>query len=220
MIAPLQHIDAFLHGRALYRADQPAAPRARWFLLMILFLGPLYGVCMGSYSVANLDRVTMMLLVAIKVPLLLLATTLICLPGYFAFNTILGLRDDWSAALQAILAGQAAVSIALVSLAPLTQVWYWSGASYRGAILFNALAFGTAAVAGQIAMRRYYRPLILRRPAHRLALALWIGLYAFVGIQMGWMLRPFIGSPDMPVAFFRQEPFSNAYLVVMELIFG
>ena len=51
-------------------------------------------------------------------------------------------------------------------------------------------------------------------------LMIWVGLYAFVGMQMGWMLRPFIGDPGLPVAFFRQEPFSNAYVVIARLIFG
>ena len=49
---------------------------------------------------------------------------------------------------------------------------------------------------------------------------LWMLLYAFVGIQMGWMLRPFIGSPALAVTFFRPEPFSNAYEFVLRLIVG
>lgn len=31
----------------------------------------------------------------------------------------------------------------------------------------------------------------------------WIVIYALVGAQMGWLLRPFIGSPDLPFAWFR-----------------
>jgi hypothetical protein len=46
----------------------------------------------------------------------------------------------------------------------------------------------------------------------------WAALYIFVGIQMGWMLRPFIGDPAAPVGFFRPEPFSNAYEVVARLL--
>jgi hypothetical protein len=34
------------------------------------------------------------------------------------------------------------------------------------------------------------------------------------------MLRPFVGAPDLPVAFFRQEPFTNAYVEIAGLIFG
>ncbi|MFO0837863.1 MAG: hypothetical protein U1D55_05005 [Phycisphaerae bacterium] len=68
-------------------------------------------------------------------------------------------------------------------------------------------------------MRRYYLPLIRREPRHRITLAAWMVLYAFVGIQMGWMLRPFVGAPDEPPQFFRPEPFSNAYVVVARLVF-
>jgi hypothetical protein len=31
----------------------------------------------------------------------------------------------------------------------------------------------------------------------------WVIIYALVGAQMGWILRPFIGSPEMPFTWFR-----------------
>ena len=46
----------------------------------------------------------------------------------------------------------------------------------------------------------------------------WIFVYVFVGIQMGWVLRPFIGNPRAPVQFFREDSWSNAYVVVGEMI--
>jgi hypothetical protein len=108
----------------------------------------------------------------------------------------------------------------LAALAPITRVWYFSMDSYRGALLFNAGVFTVAALAGQLVMRRFYRPLIQRNPHHRIMLIAWLVLYAFVGMQMGWMFRPFIGSPSMRPAFFRNEPFTNAYVVIAQLIFG
>jgi hypothetical protein len=33
---------------------------------------------------------------------------------------------------------------------------------------------------------------------------LWIALYAFVGSQMAWTLRPFVGAPGLPFELFRQ----------------
>lgn len=161
-----------------------------------------------------------MLFSAVKVPLLLLATTALCLPAFFVANTVLGLRDDLRAAVQALLAGQAALSIALAALAPVTHFWYWSEDSYRGALLFNAAVFLLATIAGQAVIRRYYAPLIRANRRHRLMVAAWFVLYAFVGIQMGWTLRPFVGAPTQRVTFFREEPFTNAYIVVFELIFG
>ena len=31
----------------------------------------------------------------------------------------------------------------------------------------------------------------------------WVWLYVFVGVQTGWILRPFVGHPDKPFVLFR-----------------
>lgn len=220
MRVALTRTDEFLRGTGAFR---PAAALERpwwWLPVIILCLAPLYGAVMGSFHFVSAERVLQIAYSAIKVPLLLLATSMLCLPGFFVVNTILGLRDDFRESLQAILAGQAGLAVALASLAPLTRFWYFSTLSYRGALLFNAGMFALATIAGQIVMFRYYRELIRRDPRHRAMLYAWMVLYAFVGIQMGWMLRPFVGSPNLAVSFFRAEPFSNAYVVVARLIFG
>ncbi|MEX2218458.1 MAG: hypothetical protein WD749_06815 [Phycisphaerales bacterium] len=182
----------------------------RPLLLLIVVFGPIYGAFMGSFDLTP-ERSLLMLYGGIKVPILILLTTVICLPGFFALNTVLGLRDDFGRAMRAILAGQAALAVTLASLAPLTRFAYTSGVDHRWALIFNAAMFTLATGIGQLVMMRRYRALIAQRPAHRLMLWTWVILYAFVGIQTGWMLRPFVGSPGLPVAFFRPEPFSNAY---------
>ena len=40
--------------------------------------------------------------------------------------------------------------------------------------------------------------------ARRNVVRLWILIYAFVGSQMAWTLRPFIGAPSMQFELFRQ----------------
>lgn len=40
------------------------------------------------------------------------------------------------------------------------------------------------------------------RSANRI-FQIWVLIYSLVGAQMGWLLRPFIGSPDLPFAWFR-----------------
>lgn len=187
---------------------------------MILCFASLYGGFMGSFHFVSVDRILQIIYSGIKVPMLLLATMALCIPGFVVINTLLGLRDDLRESLQAILAGQAGLSIVLASLAPFTRFWYFSSESYRGALLFNAGMFTVATMAGHFLARRYYRALIARHRYHRIAQIAWLITYAFVGIQMGWTLRPFIGSPDMPTSFFRAEPFSNAYVVIVRLIFG
>lgn len=220
MRTALAHTDLFLRGSGPFRSERAAARPGWWLPAMILSFAPIYGLFMGSFELGSPERILMTVYSGVKVPLLLFATTAVCLPGFFVLNTLLGLRDDFREAMQAILAGQAGLSIALASLGPLTRFWYFSCSSYRAALLFNAAMFTAATVAGQLIMIRHYRELIRRHRHHRLMLAAWVCLYAFVGIQMAWMLRPFIGDPSMRVSFFRQEPFSNAYVVVARLIFG
>jgi hypothetical protein len=210
----------FLRGEGLFAPDRVAVRPGWWLAAMICGFAPLYGAVMGSFCLDSPARLLIPLYGAIKVPLLLFATSALCLPGFFVLNTLLGLRDDFREAVQAILAGQAGLSVALASLGPITRFWYFSEDSYRAALLFNAAMFTVATLAGQVVMFRYYRVLIRRKSNHRIMLFAWLGLYAFVGIQMGWLLRPFIGSPHIPPAFFREEPFSNAYEVVARLIFG
>ncbi len=49
------------------------------------------------------------------------------------------------------------------------------------------------------------------RPRGRGVLRTWIVIYAIVGAQMGWILRPFIGSPHLPFSMFRERE-SNFFL--------
>jgi hypothetical protein len=181
---------------------------------LVLGCGLAYGGVMGAFA----GRPGQMAISAIKLPLLLVATLLLSLPSYFVLNTLLGLRSDFAAAWRAVVASQAGLTIILVSLAPLTAFWYASSSNYRFAIFFNALMFAVASVAAQALLRRSYQPLIDRDPKHRWLLRIWIFLYAFVGIQMGYNLRPFIGAPDAPVGFFRGGGWENAYVVVARML--
>lgn len=38
-----------------------------------------------------------------------------------------------------------------------------------------------------------------------LVFRMWIVIYGIVGAQMGWILRPFVGSPDLPFELFRER---------------
>ncbi len=218
MRACFQAIDDFLRGRGEFAIDASFAHRLRWFLLLIVAFGVFYGAVMGTYSGLAANRLHQLLYSGVKVPLLLLATFLLCLPSFFVVNTVAGLREDFGQVLRAVVAAQACVTVVLASLAPFTVVWYVSSTDYQSAILFNAVMFGVATAAAQVVVRRYYSPLIRRSSRHRLLLRFWFVLYAFVGIQMGWVLRPFIGDPHQPVEFFRSGAWGNAYVVLAHLI--
>jgi hypothetical protein len=198
-----------------WATEGPHSARTLAALLAYLTLGGLaYGGVMGGFGLGSPDRLWQVAYSALKVPLLLLVTFALGLPSFFVLNTLFGLRDDFGQALRALAATQAGVALALASLAPLTAVWYLTTADYEEALLFNALMFAVASLAGQLLLRRFYQPLIARDSKHRWLLRGWLVVYAFVGIQMGWLLRPFVGMPDAPVQFFRADTWGNAYLIV------
>ncbi|MBN2476708.1 MAG: hypothetical protein JXB62_19005 [Pirellulales bacterium] len=184
----------------------------------LVVFGMVYGAVLGSFGGISGERFRQVVYAALKVPLLLLATFLIGLPSFFVLNTLLGLRRDFGQAVRALVATQAGLAIVLASLAPVTAFWYASSADYAAAVRFNVLTFSVASLAAQALLRGYYRPLIERTGKHRAMLWTWLFIYAFVGIQMGWILRPFVGDPHAPVQFLREGAWGNAYVVVAELI--
>ncbi len=187
---------------------------------LIAAFGSLYGALMGTFSGVQGDHSLQILYSALKVPLLLLVTFALSLPSFFVFNTLLGVRGDLIQALRALLAAQAGMTIILCSFAPFTLLWYGSCADYNAAILFNSVMFALATLLSQRLLRRWYGPLLERDRRHRVLLRLWLVTYGFVGIQMGWLLRPFVGAPWSSTHFFRAEAWDNAYEVVFRMVSG
>jgi hypothetical protein len=200
--------------RARTSTDEASGKHWARLLMFIVIFGTCYGALMGTFGGIGGERMLQVVYSAIKVPLLLLVTFAVALPSFFVLNTLLGVREDFPAVLTALISTQAGLTILLVALAPYTLFWYASSANYNAAILFNALIFGVAALAAQWLLRRHYRALIAANPRHRILIRTWLIIYAFVGIQSGWVLRPFIGNPEMKVQFFREEAWGNAYVEV------
>lgn len=192
--------------------------RLRRLVLLVVVFGMFYGAVMGAFGGVDPSRFIQIAYSGLKVPLLLFATFALSLPSFFVINTLFGLRDDFGDAVRALASAQAGLTIVLASLAPITAMWYVSVPDYATAKLYNAAVFALASFAAQIILRRHYAPLIARNTTHRPLMWAWLVIYAFVGIQMGWVMRPFIGKPGMATRFFREEALTNAYVEVFDLI--
>jgi hypothetical protein len=187
----------------------------RQALPLIVAFGLLYGAMMGTfYGEDQLPRLRQAIYSASKVPMLLMLTFALALPSFYVINMLFGLGADFAQAIRALLATQAGLTVILASFGPFTLLFYSSTTNYDAAILFNGLMFGCASVAAQRLLKRFYAPLIARNPRHRQMVRMWLILYAFVGIQMGWVLRPFIGKPEGATTFFREGAWGNAYVEV------
>ncbi|MEI6083619.1 MAG: hypothetical protein WCS70_04885 [Verrucomicrobiota bacterium] len=203
--------------RLLRGDDEHAAPPVRSQLLVIAVFGAVYGAVMGSYGGLAGDGWKQALVSAIKVPWLFSVTFLLCLPSFFVLNVLAGLAGDFRRVLNALLSFQAIAALVLSAVTPITFLFNVSTDYYQLMVLWNGVAFAVASITGHIVMRRLYRTLIAGNPRHRLMYRVWMGLYVFVGIEMGWVLRPFIGDPNLPVQFFRRGAWGNAYMELLRI---
>lgn len=211
----MQFSRALTGGRALLQSEGVhalAARRVPWRALVRLVVLPGfgYGVVMGLWGLRPLQA----LYSGLKVPILIGLTTLLALPSSYVLHALLGLRDDFGAAVRGVLAAQGTLMLTLFALAPLTVVAYVSTPDYAFAQAFNGLMFLAASVAGQVTLARHYRVLIQRDRRHVVTLSTWAVLYTFVAIQLAWVLRPFIGRDDMVTSFLRADAFENAYIEI------
>ena len=207
----------FREVEALLRGDgSEGGPPRSWgrVTATIIIFGFLFGAVMGASNLRGLQC----LFSGIKVPLLLAFSTLVCLPNFFIVTSLLGLRSDFRYLLAALWKAQATVAIMLAALSPLTLLVYASIEDYALAVVWNGLLFLLATAAGQYSLSRSYAPLVAVNPRHRIAKRAWLILYAFVSIQLAWVLRPFIGFAGLPTRFFRESAWDNAYVVVLRTL--
>ena len=212
-------LDELLHTGRRPRGEpgRPGLDGKRGVLFIILG-GGLYGAVMATFSFEP-ERALQVVYGALKVPMLFGITMLLAVPGFYVLNAIKGLSEDFSKVFALLVDYQVLVVIVLVSLSPVTALLTLTTAdSAYGLIqLWNTLVFLTAALLAQWKFSRNYRVLVARDVGHRLLLRVWTILYAFVGIQMGWTLRPFIGIPGSEVAFVRDTELDNAYIELFKI---
>ena len=184
---------------------------------LVVSSGLVYGLVMGSLG----WKLRGSFYTGLKVPLLLTFSTFLCLPFFYVLNVCLGLRDDFSAALRGIFCTQTTLALSLAGLSPVVSFLYASHIEYPTALLVNGAAFALSSLAGHVTLARHYLPLIARNRAHRLGLWSWFGLYVFVSIKVGWILRPFVGDPALPTTFFREGSLDeNPYVVLFWTVGG
>jgi hypothetical protein len=170
-----------------------------------------YGAAMGWWRAPE-----QALYVALKFPLIILLTTL----GNALLNAmlapLLGLNLTVRQSLQAVLLSFTIAAAILGAFAPLAAFLVWNapplvpGASRSLAYLgIKLVHVGVIAFAGVVGNARLFQ--LLTRLAHgdrhiaRRVLVAWLLGNLFLGSQLSWILRPFIGAPNLPVQFLRPD---------------
>ena len=182
-----------------------------------LFLA-LYGAIIGSTHSA-LQTISS----AIKLPALYLLTLLICLPTLYFMDVVLGSKRTFGQYLALLLASMAMISVMLFGFAPVTLFFRLSINDYWFFLLLNIVFLGFTGVVG---IRFFYSSMMNLIDKEKLGQAAknryklitgWLFLFGFVGSQLGWTLRPFVGTPEEPFALFREIE-SNFYIQVVYII--
>ncbi|MFT4586933.1 MAG: hypothetical protein ACI8QF_001023 [Limisphaerales bacterium] len=141
-----------------------------------------------------------------------------CYPVLFVINVLMGSKLDFTQTLALILYSLALNAVLLASCAPIVLFFTVTGADYH---FVKLLHVAIATFAGCWAMVGLWQGLtemcensdLYPRQAIRI-LKVWIVVFGFVGTQMAWSLRPFVGSPGMEFQVFRENQGSNFYATV------
>lgn len=219
MMHLIQSVDRLLRGGFTGRdelAEGRIALPVRTLLVSGLLLGAVYGVFMGLFAaLRGGDGFAQLAVTTLKVPLLFLLTLAVTFPSLYVFSALSNSRLGTLDTLKLLLAAVTANLAVLASFGPVTGFFTLSSDSYSFMIVLNVMLFTIAGMVGVFFLWKALRHLGGAPPADgpvedkapapkpRMILGIWTIIYALVGAQMGWILRPFIGSPELPFALFR-----------------
>jgi len=196
------------------RASNEISSKIRDMLISSISFFALYGAVMGSSNSA-----LQALSSAIKLPILFLITLVICLPTLYFFNLLFGSRLTLPQTLALILTAITVTAVLTLSFAPISLFFWLTAPNYQFFKLLNVAIltltgfFGlTFLMSGMSHVQQEDGQM-----ARGLILRMWILIYGFVGTQMAWTLRPFLGAPGYPFQIFRQLG-GNFYVNVAESI--
>lgn len=137
---------------------------------------------------------------AVKLPILFLTTMLICIPTLYVFSILFGSNQRLNQSVALVLSAITVTAVLLLSFASITFFFMLTTSGYQFFKLLNVFFFTVAGLVGMSFLSQGRRMLSVSdkeegAKKRHLVLYLWIVLYAFVGSQMAWTLRPFIGYP-------------------------
>ncbi|MGC3958761.1 MAG: hypothetical protein QM813_12725 [Verrucomicrobiota bacterium] len=158
---------------------------------------------------------------AIKLPLIMLLTA----AGNGLLNAmlapLLGLQIAFRQSFLAILTSFALAAAILGAMSPLAAFVIWNappltpGANnsetHAGVLLLLVATIAFAGIAANLRLWQLLRHLAGQPTAAWRVLLAWLAGNLFLGSQLSWILRPFIGSPGLPVQFLRADAFNGNF---------
>ena len=194
--------------------------KMRAMLISSIAFFALYGAVMGSTH-----SLWQTLSSAVKLPLLFLATLIVCSPTLYFFNLIFGSNQSLAQNFTLILTAITVTAVLLLSFAPIVLFFLLTTSHYQFFKLLNVGVFTLSGIVGVLFLSQGMRIVSASGQegiqARRNVVRLWIFIYAFVGSQMAWTLRPFIGAPRLQFELFRQlggNFYANIFASIGEIL--
>jgi hypothetical protein len=161
------------------------------------------------------------LFTAVKFPLIILLTT----AGTALLNAmlapLLGLNIRFRQAFTVVLMSYTITAVMLGAFSPLLAFIVWnapdmaaksvSRTTYSFIQLMNIAVIALAGVTGNARLFRLLERLGQSRTVARRVILAWLAGNLFLGSQLSWILRPFVGAPGLPVEFFRKTAFQGNF---------
>lgn len=182
-------------------------------LLIICFMGFLYGMAMGAYNNALQAVVS-----GLKVMVLIITTMLICFPSFFIIQQVLGSKLSLRQMVIILLSGFVLASTITLSFSPIILFFLITGNNYHFLQLLHVAVFIFSGVFGIRLIIDALKFACEKKSIYPqigvTVFRVWIVIFAFVGIQLAWNLRPFLGDKNEGFKLFRKYE-GNFYTAIV-----
>lgn len=233
MFRAFKSLDELLRGKrvgAVPGDDRLIDIPLRTFLPLAIGLGATYGFFMGWYKVSTRwgegvsDGYQQTIASMVKLPALFVLTLAVTFPSLYVFNALLGGRLAFGALLR-LLVGSMVVSLAVAaSFGPILAFFTLSTTSYPFMVVLNVILLSISGFVGVGFLMKAFRRLLAAAPAPMeiphpadegtgTILGVWVVIYGAVGVQMAWLLRPFIGHPSATFEWFRVRTGASNFVI-------
>jgi hypothetical protein len=136
--------------------------------------------------------------VALKTPLLFMLTLALCAPALYVLNLVFDIRLRFLPVIALMSLALAATGTMLAVFAPISGLFAVVTENYHFMKVFHVAIFAIAGMFGVKVLAEGLWQLAPEGAGARKLLCSWLLLYALVGGQLAWTLKPFLGTPYLP----------------------
>ncbi|MBI2410981.1 MAG: hypothetical protein HYV32_03785 [Candidatus Kerfeldbacteria bacterium] len=180
----------------------PTLRQATLSMLVIIFWSSIFGAILGGYNGG-----AQIIYLLIKLPFLFLCAFAFTITSNAILSSLLGVRASLQALCMQALRVIATTSLVLAAFAPIVIFYITTRFTHDQLLLWVLVFFGAACAIGAA---RFLQWLWQKEGSAKtlLVFGVWVVLYGVVLLQLGWLLRPWVGIVD-PVQ--QTIPFSRLY---------